>query len=538
MKSHESTAATRRPRALGKRLLAAAVVLSVALALGAACGCQPQNSAASSPTTPMAQTDEDAPSSSFAIEGFTDSDFQNISTGLMPDNYQNQLQNYGNRGCNACHEDLYDVISQTQPRHMVASAGYKNMTYADCQPCHDFRWGKAGSYFGDSLHGSHYGSSLFTDDMNGNCWSCHATITDVDNNVTWELWDEVKYDVDFNGFCEENAFADAGITWVQTRGISTSGLLNGASIDSKPSMTVTFDQPVSEEEDAMVIHNYYDIELPGLSWAVDQSYDDWTLDVTGVKNPRSFTMDDLKAMEQTSYTVTQNCVTTGLGCTTVYNVPVSGVRIADIIEACGGIEGDVSEYQLYPTAADTWTGEGTNGMALSCYLDTNSIIALTYWGHELTADNGNPASIVMPGYPGSCWVKHITNLDLVRKTNPDEVMDPYTGTMKYPGIYAVNSGFFQEDGVSFPLSDGVKLTGYAFSWNPIQGGITNMSFSTDYGQTWTDFTPEGLDPCQWTCFNLDWQPPEPGTYVIKVRATAEDGSVQRADASLIVTVTE
>lgn len=463
--------------------------------------------------------------------------FLDVSTGDLPDNYQNQLQNTGNRGCNACHADLLPLLQQTDPKHIIDYVGYgKPMTYADCQPCHDFRWGRAGSYFGDSLHGAHYSNEAFLNTYNGNCWSCHATLNGEDKEVTWELWDEVKYDPFYAGY---DAPEDPNsIYWVQSRGISDSGYLTGVQTSDGQGIQVEFSQPVTDEADMMEINNWQSIDINGTQWYLDgYDYSDWKLEVTGVKNPRSFTLDELRALPQTEETVTQCCETTGLGCATVFNVPVKGVLIADLVEACGGIDGDEAKCQMFPVSADTWTGEGYDGMSLATMVDNDGMVALQFYGHDLTDTQGAPACVIAPGAPGAAWVKHIVSLDFRQMDDPAKVFNPYDNNKFIKGIYPVNSGFFENDGVTFKVGEPVKLTGYSFSWNSSMGAINKVSFSLDYGETWTDFVPPAdLDPNQWTYWDFSWAPDAAGTYIVKVMAESEDGSVQVAPVNIIVTV--
>ncbi|WP_080797651.1 molybdopterin-dependent oxidoreductase [Arabiibacter massiliensis] len=525
----EEPAATRSKTAKAFLATAAAVLVVGAFLLA---GCQPQAAGQDG-----GGTEDKAKSSAPAITTTTGANFQNVDTGDLPDIYQNQLQNTGNRGCNSCHEDLIDVLQTTNPKHIIDYAGYdKAMTYADCQPCHDFRWGRAGIYFGDSIHASHYANPMFTDEQNGNCWSCHATLNGEDKEVTWELWDEVKYDSLYAGYDDPTDVNT--LYWVQSRGIADSGYISGVNVAASPNVDVRFSQPVTDEKDCMEINNWQSIDINGTQWHLeDYDYSDWKLEIKGVNNPRSFTLDELKGMPQTEYTVTQCCETTGLGCTTVMNIPVKGVLMADIIEACGGLAADEATVQMFPVSADTWTGEGYDGMSISSILAADGMVALEFYGHELNDNQGAPACVVTPGTPGAAWVKHVASLDFRAMDDPEKVFNPYDRNKFIEAIYPVNSAFFQEDGTTFKKGEPVQLTGFSFSWASSMGAINKVSFSLDYGDTWVDFAPPAdLDPTQWTYWDFSWTPEEAGTYVVKVLAESEDGSVQTAPANIIVTV--
>ena len=63
------------------------------------------------------------------------------------------MLNAGNRGCNACHEDLWDVMNMKDGyNHILTHVGYdKALTYQDCEPCHRGHTALTGPYLGD-LH--------------------------------------------------------------------------------------------------------------------------------------------------------------------------------------------------------------------------------------------------------------------------------------------------------------------------------------------------------------------------------------------------
>ena len=60
-------------------------------------------------------------------------------------------------------------------------------------------------------------------------------------------------------------------------------------------------------------------------------------------------------------------------------------------------------------------------------------------------------------------------------------------------------------------------------------GVTRVEYSVDGGQTWQDAEIKPpLGPLTWVLWAVDWTPPGPGQYTIKVRATDKTGVVQSA----------
>lgn len=148
------------------RLLMAVAVVAAVLAVSLALwGCAPK---AQLSDTGSQEATEDTE----AIESMYP-DFTDKNAGNFNDTYSTtDMLNAGNRGCNACHEDLWDVMNMKDGyNHILTHVGYdKALTYQDCEPCHRGHTALTGPYLGDLIHASHYGSEVFQE-ANGNCWS-------------------------------------------------------------------------------------------------------------------------------------------------------------------------------------------------------------------------------------------------------------------------------------------------------------------------------------------------------------------------------
>lgn len=91
-----------------KRFAALAAVLIAVVAVSALCwGCAPKATNAGSASGQQSAAEEkQASADASAYPNFTDND-----SGMFPDNYTNtDMLNAGNRGCNSCHSDLFDVM--------------------------------------------------------------------------------------------------------------------------------------------------------------------------------------------------------------------------------------------------------------------------------------------------------------------------------------------------------------------------------------------------------------------------------------------
>ena len=61
---------------------------------------------------------------------------------------------------------------------------------------------------------------------------------------------------------------------------------------------------------------------------------------------RRVTLQDLQALPQTEMTVTQVCYTSAINSPFAANIPMKGVLLSDVIEACGGLAGGTNTFAL------------------------------------------------------------------------------------------------------------------------------------------------------------------------------------------------
>lgn len=498
---------------LRRKVLAAACVACLAAGLMMVAGCQP----ASTPA-------EELPST--GGESLAVTDFYNLSAGDFTDTdgFNGRNMNDGNRGCTSCHNDLWSKLEgDVAPlQHVLASApGYgKSYGWTDCTTCHTFNMALGAPRLDDRIHNAHYASSTFVEEEHGNCFSCH------DTNADGELvmYDEFKYTAEASGYV--NAADPSLDNWLRLRERSNHSA-NDVVIESEPAIDVTLSQPVTDEADMYVANNYRVPEL---------SADDYTLTVTGVNNERTFTLDDLKALPQTEQTVTQDCFTNANNSVLIGNIPVKGVLLKDLIDACGGLKDGMTT--LTNAGADEW-GHSNN---VDFLIEQNAMIALEYWGHELTQNQGYPVTFVLPGVSGLMWDKWVVTMDFNTK---DPTTDPWTlydmAGMKRQFQGTICAGWLNpvKDGTEVKVGDAVPVSGYAFLDNYKGHSLSQIAFSADYGTTWTTIdVPADFDQKQWAYFEGTWTPDAAGTYILQVKAIDAAGSEQYVPASVIVKVAE
>lgn len=140
--------------------------------------------------------------------------------------------------------------------HITNQVGMKKGSYnGDCVVCHYQKMGTAGNIMSENLHVRHYSSPEFVN-ANGNCWSCHVTDTDEGGNIIMKLFEDVKYDMRFGGYPNED---ETDIHWLERHGWDE-GTFSGVVREADPKLDVQVDQATSAEEDEFNILNFERIE--------------------------------------------------------------------------------------------------------------------------------------------------------------------------------------------------------------------------------------------------------------------------------------
>nr|WP_314532875.1 molybdopterin-dependent oxidoreductase [uncultured Pseudomonas sp.] len=146
------------------------------------------------------------------------------------------------------------------------------------------------------------------------------------------------------------------------------------------------------------------------------------------------------------------------------------------------------------------TPEFIKALDISHALDGEPMIAWSMNGTDLPFLNGYPLRLVVPGYFGTYWVKHLSEIDVV-----DQVYDGFFMAMGYrvpdndcfciaPGTPAAKTqpisrlpvrSFITslKQGDVLPLEESVVLKGIAFDGG---AGINKVELSLDGGQSWRE----------------------------------------------------
>ncbi len=94
-------------------------------------------------------------------------------------------------------------------------------------------------------------------------------------------------------------------------------------------------------------------------------------------------------------------------------------------------------------------------------------------------------------------------------------------------IYNMSNGQF------FPMGQPITFEGSADAFG---SQVSYIEVSMDRGATWTRFDTTDTTTEKWVYWYFTWTPEKEGSYVIKVRAIADDGTVQNTPSTLMFNV--
>jgi len=226
------------------------------------------------------------------------------------------------------------------------------------------------------------------------------------------------------------------------------------------------------------------------------------------------------------------------------NAKWKGVRLRDIL-AKAGVRKDAVEIVF--DGADSAVIPGTPDFVKSIpawkALDENTLVAYEMNGAPLPHWNGFPARIVVPGWTGTYWMKHVTSINAVTK--------PFDGFW-VKSAYRIPRGKFplidrfvtQETDVNTPITEmvvnslitnitsgesvtaGRPLDIKGIAWDGGYG-IARVEVSVDGGQSWRS-AALGQDYGRFSFrpWSYRFTPAERGNVTVMAKATNRNGATQ------------
>lgn len=224
------------------------------------------------------------------------------------------------------------------------------------------------------------------------------------------------------------------------------------------------------------------------------------------------------------------------------NARWKGVRLKDVLEKAG-IEAGARHvlFDGLDRPVDAGTPDYVKSLPLDHVLEGEVLIAYSMNGEDLPMLNGYPLRLVVPGYYGTYWVKHLSEITVVDESFngfwvgtayriPDTVgacVEPGTVAKSTVPIGRFNVRSFltsARHGDVWKVGEQKLLRGIAFDGG---GGIREVIVSLDGGATWMGTVlGEDLGRYSFREWTLRWTPTRPGPLEIRVRASNRLGESQ------------
>lgn len=190
-------------------------------------------------------------------------------------------------------------------------------------------------------------------------------------------------------------------------------------------------------------------------------------------------------------------------------------------------------------------GDFVKALDVSHAMDGEVMIAYRMNDADLPMLNGYPVRLIVPGYYGTYWVKHLSSIEII-----DNVYDGFWMRPAYripdnecacvtPGTapaatrpigrFTVRSFITSvQDGARVRAGQPITVRGIAFDGGQ---GIRDVAFSTDGGKTWRDTKlGEDLGRYSFREFTFGFAP-QAGNYDLRTRAWSRSGQSQPMEAS-------
>ncbi len=182
-------------------------------------------------------------------------------------------------------------------------------------------------------------------------------------------------------------------------------------------------------------------------------------------------------------------------------------------------------------------------------MEETTLIAYEMNGEPLPHLNGFPARIIVPGWTGTYWIKHVTSIQAVTKPESGFWMNP---AYRIPlGKFPLVSRFTTQDtAANTPITEMVVNS---LITNPVDGaqvkagstvavggiawdggyGIRAVEISTDGGKTWVAATlGQDLGRFAFRTFSFTFSPKGKGKHTVMARATNAIGQGQTTELIL------
>lgn len=224
------------------------------------------------------------------------------------------------------------------------------------------------------------------------------------------------------------------------------------------------------------------------------------------------------------------------------NARWTGVPLKKVLEKAGVMAGakQVTFRGLDRAPLDA-TPAFVKALDLDHALDGEVMIAWAMNGADIPMLNGFPVKLIVPGYYGTYWIKHLSDIEVVENVfdgfwmasayrvpdNPTRSSEPGETVKSTVPISRFNVRSFitsVADGATLAVGRETIVRGIAFDGGD---GIRDVAFSSDDGQSW-QAASLGDDAGRYSFreWRIAFTPTRAGEHLLRVRAVNRSGETQ------------
>jgi len=224
------------------------------------------------------------------------------------------------------------------------------------------------------------------------------------------------------------------------------------------------------------------------------------------------------------------------------NARWTGIPLRTVLEKAGlGKDARQVTFDGLDRAPLPGTPDYIKALEIDHALDGEVMLAWAMNGEDLPMLNGYPLRLVVPGYYGTFWIKHVHDIEVLDTVytgfwmatayrvpdNPAKAVEPGTAPKKTVPIsrYTIRSFITSViSGSTLPVGRERVVRGIAFDSGQ---GIREVAFSSDGGQTWR-VAQLGTDLGRYSFreWRIGFTPAKAGTHVLMARALNRIGETQ------------
>jgi DMSO/TMAO reductase YedYZ molybdopterin-dependent catalytic subunit len=287
----------------------------------------------------------------------------------------------------------------------------------------------------------------------------------------------------------------------------------------------------------------------------------WKLSIggEGANAQAELTFDDLQKMPAFEIAAVNQCSGNRRG---LFKPPVVGVqwgyggmgcarwrgaRLRDILDWVG-IRKEAIEIVLDGADGPVFdkTPDFVKSIPMWKAMEETTIVAYEMNGQPLPHFNGFPARVIVPGWTGTYWMKHVTSINAITKAFTGFWMSQaYRIPLRaFPLVERFTS---QDSAVNTPITEmvvnslitspadgasvkaGAPVTVDGVAWDGGYG-IRTVEISTDGGKTWVPATlGEDIGRFAFRTFSARFSPKSKGKHIVLARATNKIGQSQTSE---------